>query len=81
MQCGAFGRCQGSAEMLEQRYPPLQPDIDRLIQLPHGSLGRGNAELIRRLHYDPEFFRPRPIVSKAQWPPSGWPPPTTSTTW
>ncbi|WP_315859532.1 MULTISPECIES: Coq4 family protein [unclassified Cyanobium] len=53
--------------MLEQRYPPLQPDIERLIQLPVGSLGRSYAELIRRLNYDPEFFRPRPIDSEAQW--------------
>ena len=53
--------------MLEQRYPPMQPDIERLIQLPEGSLGRSYAELIRRLNYDPEFFRPRPIDSEAQW--------------
>ena len=53
--------------MLEGRYLPLEPDIDRLIQLPEGSLGRVYAELIRRLNYDPEFFRPRPTSSEAQW--------------
>lgn len=29
-----FKAVAGGAEMLEQRYPPLQPDIERLIQLP-----------------------------------------------
>ena len=62
-----FKEVAGGAEMLEQRYPPMQPDIERLIQLPEGSLGRSYAELIRRLNYDPEFFRPRPIDSEAQW--------------
>ena len=62
-----FRAVPGGAEMLDQRYPPLQPDIDHLIQLPEGSLGRGYAELIRRLHYDPEFFRPRPTTTEAQW--------------
>ena len=62
-----FRAVPGGAAMLEGRYPPLQPDIDRLIQLPEGSLGRVYAELIRRLNYDPEFFRPRPTSSEAQW--------------
>jgi ubiquinone biosynthesis protein Coq4 len=62
-----FRAVPGGAEMLDQRYPPLQPDIDRLIQLPEGSLGRGYAELIRRLQYDPAFFRPRPTTTEAQW--------------
>ncbi len=62
-----FKAVAGGAEMLEQRYPPLQPDIERLIQLPEGSLGRSYAELIRGLNYDPEFFRPRPTSSEAQW--------------
>jgi ubiquinone biosynthesis protein COQ4 len=62
-----FREVPGGAEMLDQRYPPLQPDIDRLIQLPEGSLGRGYAELIRELNYDPEFFRPRPVDTEAQW--------------
>ena len=62
-----FRAVPGGAAMLEGRYPPLQPDIERLIQLPEGSLGRVYAELIRRLNYDPEFFRPRPTSSEAQW--------------
>ncbi|MEX0588142.1 MAG: Coq4 family protein [Cyanobium sp.] len=62
-----FRAVPGGAAMLEGRYPPMQPDIDRLIQLPEGSLGRGYAELIIRLNYDPEFFRPRPITTEAQW--------------
>lgn len=62
-----FRAVPGGAEMLDQRYPPLQPDLDRLMQLPEGSLGRGYATLIRRLNYDPEFFRPRPVDTEAQW--------------
>lgn len=62
-----FRAMAGGAAMLDQRYPPLQPDIDGLIKLPEGSLGRSYAELIRKLNYDPEFFRPRPIDSEAQW--------------
>ena len=62
-----FRAVPGGAAMLEGRYPPLQPDIDELIQLPEASLGRVYAELIRRLNYDPEFFRPRPTSSEAQW--------------
>ncbi len=62
-----FRAVPGGAALLEGRYPPLQPDIDALIQLPPGSLGRQYAELIRRLHYDPAFFRPRPIDSEARW--------------
>lgn len=30
-------------------------------------MGRSYAELIRRLNYDPEFFRPCPIDSEDQW--------------
>ena len=62
-----FKAVAGGAEMLEQRYPPLQPDIERPIQLPEGSLGWVYAELIRGLNYDPEFFRQCPIASEAQW--------------
>ncbi|MEX0587840.1 MAG: Coq4 family protein [Cyanobium sp.] len=62
-----FRAVPGGAAMLEERYPPMQPDIGRLIQLPEGSLGRGYAELITRLNYDPEFFRPRPTTTEAQW--------------
>ena len=57
----------GGAAMMDERYPPLQPDIDRLSQMPPGSLGHGYASLILRLGYDPEFFRPRPIDSEGQW--------------
>jgi ubiquinone biosynthesis protein Coq4 len=57
----------GGAALMDRRYPPLQPDIPRLIQLPQGTLGRRYAELITQLGYDPEFFRPRPTVSEAQW--------------
>jgi ubiquinone biosynthesis protein Coq4 len=62
-----FRAVPGGAAMLDQRYPPLQPDVDQLIQLPEGSLGRSYAELIRQLNYDPEFFRPRPTTTEAQW--------------
>ncbi len=53
--------------MLEERYPPLKPDIPQLAQCPPGSLGRGYARLIESLHYDPEFFRPRELHSDGHW--------------
>ena len=43
----------GGAALLEERYPPLQPDIEQLRQLPPGSLGRRYADLILSLGYDP----------------------------
>jgi ubiquinone biosynthesis protein Coq4 len=62
-----FRATPGGAELMDQRYPPLQPDIARLSQLPAGSLGERYARLITSLGYDPEFFRPRPTDSEAQW--------------
>lgn len=62
-----FKAVPGGGAMLEERYPPLQPDIERLRQLPPGSLGRRYADLILSLGYDPEFFRPRDISSEGRW--------------
>ena len=62
-----FQALPGGAELMDQRYPPLQPDITTLSQLPQGSLGQRYAQLITSLGYDPEFFRPRPIDTEAQW--------------
>ncbi len=62
-----FRAAPGGAALLEQRYPPLQPDIERLRHLPPGSLGRRYAELILFLGYDPEFFRPRDTSSEGRW--------------
>mgnify|MGYP006277481347 CR=1 FL=1 len=56
-----------AAALMDARYPPLQPNIDQLRQLPTGSLGERYARLITSLGYDPEFFRPRPTESEAQW--------------
>lgn len=55
------------AALLAEHYPPLQPDIDQLRQLPPGSLGRRYADLILSLGYDPEFFRPRDTGSDDRW--------------
>lgn len=55
------------ARMLEERYPPLQPDIDALSQLPEGTLGHRYALLIRSQGYDPEFFRPRDTGTEERW--------------
>ncbi len=55
------------ARMLEERYPPLQPDIDALSQLPEGTLGHRYALLIRSQGYDPEFFRPRDTSTEQRW--------------
>ena len=55
------------AALLEERYPPLQPDLERMQQLPSNSLGFQYAKLILGQGYDPDFFRPRPVESDAQW--------------
>ena len=62
-----FRAIPAGARMLEERYPPLQPDIDALSQLPEGTLGHRYALLIRSLGYDPEFFRPRDISTDERW--------------
>lgn len=62
-----FRQWPGGATLMDQRYPPLQPDIAQLSQLPQGSLGQRYAQLINSQGYDPEFFRPRPVDTEAQW--------------
>ena len=62
-----FRALPGGAELMDGRYPPLQPDIQHLVQLPPETLGGRYARLITSLGYDPEFFRPRPTTSEAQW--------------
>jgi ubiquinone biosynthesis protein COQ4 len=62
-----FRQVPGGSSLMDERYPPLQPNIDALLTLPEGTLGRRYAGLIRQLGYDPEFFRPRPIESEEQW--------------
>ncbi len=62
-----FRALPGGADLMDSRYPPLQPDLDRLSALPPGSLGHTYAALIRRLNYDPSFFRPRPIDTEGRW--------------
>ena len=53
--------------MVEQRYPPFQPDIPALEKLPEGTLGHAYAGMIRRLNYDADFFRPRDTSTEALW--------------
>ncbi|MFM2080209.1 MAG: hypothetical protein RLZZ219_891 [Cyanobacteriota bacterium] len=62
-----FRSLPGGAELMDGRYPPLQPDIEALRRLPPDSLGRRYADLITQLGYDPEFFRPRRTDSDARW--------------
>jgi len=62
-----FRRLPGGAAMLEQRYPPFQPDVEALERLPQGSLGHAYAGMIRRLNYDADFFRPRDTSTEALW--------------
>ena len=62
-----FRALPGGAELMDGRYPPLEPPIAQLQTLPAGTLGRDYARLILQLGYDPEFFRPRPIESDGQW--------------
>ncbi|MEN9877762.1 MAG: hypothetical protein RLZZ158_801 [Cyanobacteriota bacterium] len=67
-QCLArFRALPGGAELMDIRYPPLNPQLERLEKLPVGSLGHTYAAMIRSLNYDADFFRPRPIESEAQW--------------
>ena len=62
-----FRALPGGAELIEQRYPPFQPDLQALSQLPDDTLGHAYAGMIRRMNYDPEFFRPRDTSSEALW--------------
>jgi ubiquinone biosynthesis protein COQ4 len=62
-----FKAVPGGAEMLAERHPPPQPDIDSLRQLPPGTLGRRYADLILSLGYDPGFFRPRDVSTDDRW--------------
>ena len=62
-----FKAFPGGQEMVEQRYPPFQPDIPALEKLPEGTLGRAYAGMIRRLNYDADFFRPRDTSTEALW--------------
>ena len=62
-----FKSLPGGKDMVEQRYPPFQPDIPALEKLPEGTLGRAYAGMIRRLNYDADFFRPRDTSTEALW--------------
>jgi ubiquinone biosynthesis protein COQ4 len=62
-----FQATSDGASLLAERWPPLQPDITSLRQLPPGSLGRRYADLILSLGYDPEFFRARDVSSEGRW--------------
>ena len=62
-----FKALPSGKEMVEQRYPPFQPDIPALETLAKGTLGRAYAEMIRRLNYDADFFRPRDTSTEALW--------------
>ena len=62
-----FRALPGGAELIEQRYPPFQPDLQALTELPDDTLGHAYAGMIRRMNYDPEFFRPRDTSSEALW--------------
>ena len=62
-----FRALQGGAELIEQRYPPFQPDLQALSELADDTLGHAYAGMIRRMNYDPEFFRPRDTSSEALW--------------
>ena len=62
-----FRALPGGAELIEQRYPPFQPDLQALSELADDTLGHAYAGMIRRMNYDPEFFRPRDTSSEALW--------------
>ena len=62
-----FRDLPGGLRMLQERYPPLNPDIPRLATCPPGSLGHGYARLIQSMNYDASFFRPRDLSSDGRW--------------
>ena len=62
-----FKALPGGAEMMDQRFPAFQPNIETLELLPEGTLGRAYAGMIRRLKYDADFFRPRDTSTEALW--------------
>jgi ubiquinone biosynthesis protein Coq4 len=62
-----FRALPGGAEMMNSRFPPLQPDVERLARMTPGSLGHGYATLIQRFNYDADFFRPRPVDTEERW--------------
>jgi ubiquinone biosynthesis protein COQ4 len=62
-----FRDLPGGPRMLEERYPPLNPDIPRLAACPPGSLGHGYARLIQSQNYDASFFRQRELSSEGRW--------------
>jgi ubiquinone biosynthesis protein Coq4 len=62
-----FRELPGGRQMLEERYPPLNPDIPLLAACPPGSLGHSYARLIQTLNYDASFFRERDLSSDGHW--------------
>ena len=72
-----FKALPGGAEMMKQRFPAFQPNIEMLELLPKGTLGRAYAGMIRRLNYDADFFRPRDTSTEALWLTQRMQPPTT----
>ena len=58
-----------------QRFTNVGHSLNHLLTLLYPTIvltletewQRSYAELIRRLNYDPEFFRPRPTTTEAQW--------------
>lgn len=62
-----FKALPGGAELMAARFPPLNPDLPALSRCPPGSLGQAYAASLQALHYDADFFRPRPIETEAQW--------------
>jgi ubiquinone biosynthesis protein COQ4 len=62
-----FKAVPGGAALLQRRYPPLQPEIKVLSQLPPGTLGHRYADLILSLGLDPEIVRPRDVSTEGNW--------------
>ena len=72
-----FKALPGGAEMMKQRFPAFQPNIEMLELLQKGTLGRAYAGMIRRFNYDADFFRPRDTSTEALWLTQRMQPPTT----
>jgi ubiquinone biosynthesis protein Coq4 len=53
-----FRALPGGSDLLDQRYPPFQPDLDALEELPEGSLSRACAGTITYSKTIPSFSGP-----------------------
>jgi ubiquinone biosynthesis protein Coq4 len=57
----------GDVEMINTRYLAPPPDLEKLAQLPPGSLGRCFAEYMQQTGFDPNYYRALPITDDVNY--------------